>query len=211
MDPDPLDRLHSALRRRRWKDADLLTGSLLRQAVRFDRDAEQLIGLDVLDRVNALWSTASDGRFGTARQLKVYREEARGDHERFATYVGWRRKGRYLLYCDLTFDLSAPPGHLPTGGPDGLFGEMGLDLPMLGMCKEIMKATLPLYTRPAAWFGSIRAAVIVKRSGKLVPKDEMREAGKFFEKRGYLPALDWLDGHIALFHRLEAGAAPPAG
>jgi hypothetical protein len=211
-DPDLLDRLERSLRRRRWKDADTLTGSLLREAVQFDREREQLTGLDVLARVDALWSEASDGRFGTGRQLEVYRDEARRDYELFATYVGWRRRGRYLLYCDLTFDLSAPPGHLPTGGPDGLFGEMGLDLPVLDELKEAMKAMIPLYTRPAALLGSVRMAVKVKRSGKWVPTDEVREAGRYFEKRGYLPALEWLEGHIALFRRLEqAGTVPPTG
>jgi hypothetical protein len=199
---DELSQLGRSLERRKWKEADRRTGQILREALRFDRDEQELIGLHRLEAVDALWSAASDGRFTVARQLRVFRDEAAQDPFRFATYVGWRRRNRFLLYSALNFDLSAPPGHLPVGGPDGLFGELGLDLGVGTELKEMWKAALPLYTKPGPMMRGAYMFAKAKVLGGRPSVGDMKAGGDYLERKGHLPAMQWLEGHIALFRRL---------
>jgi hypothetical protein len=199
---DELSQLRRSLERRKWREADRRTGQLLREALRFDRDREALVGLDRLETVDSLWSAASDGRFTVARQVRVFRDEAALDPFRFATYVGWRRRNRFLLYSALNFDLSAPPGHLPVGGPDGLFNELGLDLGIGTELKEMWKAALPLYTKPGPMMRGAYMFAKAKVLGERPSVGDMKAGGDYLERKGHIPALEWLEGHVALFRRL---------
>jgi len=47
--------------------------------------------------------------------------------EEFATKVGWRKFGNWLPSYELTFDTTAPEGHLPVGTETFLWGSSGRD------------------------------------------------------------------------------------
>ncbi|HIK31890.1 MAG TPA: GUN4 domain-containing protein [Oscillatoriales cyanobacterium M59_W2019_021] len=52
----------------------------------------------------------SGGRFGFGVQRRIWEEVDR---------LGWRRGTLWLPYADLTFDIAAPIGHLPSWGRRG--------------------------------------------------------------------------------------------
>jgi hypothetical protein len=66
----------------------------------------------------------SDGKFGFSVQKKLYLKcggtpLGQGVSfyvwKEFCAEVGWVRQRKQVEYFDLTFDISAPPGHLPHG------------------------------------------------------------------------------------------------
>ena len=125
---DALARLAGALGAGRWREADLLTELAMKMAV--GRGAGEYLSDDdlrafpseALSAIDQLWHGHSGGRFGFSAQLAIWEElgalgiapPADGDVEReFGSRVGWLVAGRWLSYEQYTFDLSAPPGHLP--------------------------------------------------------------------------------------------------
>ncbi|MEI3651645.1 MAG: serine/threonine-protein kinase [Dolichospermum lemmermannii FEM_B0920] len=72
-----------------------------------------------LRTIDRLWLKYSNGRFGFSVQKKIY--QALGgtrNHDgkiwqAFGDKVGWRKRGSWLYYNDITFDKTAPQGHLP--------------------------------------------------------------------------------------------------
>lgn len=126
-------KLNQFLAAKKWKEADLETTSiLLRVSVReqegwmraedFQRFPCQ--DLRILDQ---LWAKYSGGRFGYRVQKGIW-ESIGGKIDldytiwcRFGDRLGWRVKGNWLNYSELTFDSEiAPLGHLPAGGVDGI-------------------------------------------------------------------------------------------
>jgi hypothetical protein len=111
-----------------WKEADLLTDQIMRQA-RAQGTADYLSDDDLrtfpcgaLSRIDDIWGRSSGGRFGFSAQLTIWESlgavgtepTADGDIERqFGDRVGWRSAGRWLSYDDYIFDVLAPAGHLP--------------------------------------------------------------------------------------------------
>jgi hypothetical protein len=72
-----------------------------------------------LRTIDQLWVKYSDGRFGFSVQKRIYqslggtREYKTDIWEKFGDKVGWRKRGKWLYYRDITFDKKAPEGHLP--------------------------------------------------------------------------------------------------
>jgi hypothetical protein len=72
-----------------------------------------------LRTIDQLWVKYSNGRFGFSVQKRIYqslggtREDNLEIWEKFGDKVGWRKRGDWLLYEDITFDKKAPEGHLP--------------------------------------------------------------------------------------------------
>ncbi len=70
--------------------------------------------------IDQLWVKYSGGRFGFSVQAKIYRElgGTRQLEERFwdafGDRVGWRVNKSWIYYKDVTFDIKAPHGHLPS-------------------------------------------------------------------------------------------------
>ena len=67
-----------------------------------------------LQTINQLWLKYSAGHFGFSVQKQIW-EEVRRNHSEFSRAVGWEVDEEWLLYSQMTFDTTAPQGHLPTG------------------------------------------------------------------------------------------------
>lgn len=69
--------------------------------------------------INQLWLHYSFKKFGFSIQKEIY-ESIGGSKDwnekvwkHFCADVGWKKRGKWLNYSELTFDLNAPRGHLP--------------------------------------------------------------------------------------------------
>jgi len=123
--------LENQLRSRQWREADGETARLMREVGDLDNSGGVLspeidrFSCADLQQLDLLWVEYSDGRFGFSVQKDIYRslggtrEYSAEIWEAFEARVGWREGGEWLLYDDLTFDLSAPVGHLPVVRVEG--------------------------------------------------------------------------------------------
>ncbi|MUG95070.1 hypothetical protein F7734_22975 [Scytonema sp. UIC 10036] len=126
-------RLCNLLKAKKWKEADYETYLVMRQAVgRSDgdwiRDSDLLnFPCTDLHTIDRLWVKYSNGRFGFSTQKKIYLEVGGlpdGKYfeeawDKFGECVKWREKAHlvyWIYYEDVTFDISAPYGHLPAFG-----------------------------------------------------------------------------------------------
>lgn len=77
---------------------------------------------DDLKIIDTLWKQASNGKFGFSVQMPIF--IANGNkpgrladdqaYARFGDQIGWRKDGEWIIFVgDLTYNLNAPPGHLP--------------------------------------------------------------------------------------------------
>lgn len=115
-----------------WKAADEETlAVMLRTVGKTERgylgpDDLQNFPCDDLRRIDKLWVSYSDGRFGFSIQKEIYISEQVGGvadgrynseaFDRFCDRIGWRVNGSYINYSQVTFDTSAQSGHLPRVG-----------------------------------------------------------------------------------------------
>ena len=134
------------LERGEWKNADKETGRIIAASVGSDGEDglsdRELASADprLFSDLDELWTAYSYGRFGFSRQAAAW-ARAEGDVGLFATFVGWRRRNAYVNYHALNFDLSAPHGHLPVGGPLGIYPRLE-DCKVDGIFREMMKSAL---------------------------------------------------------------------
>ncbi|MFN8992703.1 MAG: GUN4 domain-containing protein, partial [Pseudomonadota bacterium] len=111
----------------RWKEADAETARLMLQ-VAGRKGQGWLSGEDLknfpsedLRIINQLWLDYSNGKFGFSIQKEIYqslggtREYNKEIWKRFGERIGWKRGDKWLIYSDLTYNLDAPLGHLPSG------------------------------------------------------------------------------------------------
>lgn len=132
-------RLRQLLWLQQWEAADQETERLMLSAFEGrdmrPLDADLILRLDRVDvqTLDALWTRYSQGKFGFRRQHQVYVQQERRADE-FLVAVGWQNSmgigsvsllTRRKPYRELTFDLDAPVGHLPTWrwGVDALEGD----------------------------------------------------------------------------------------
>ncbi|MEG4858022.1 serine/threonine-protein kinase [Microcoleus sp. K1-B6] len=123
-----------------WKEADRETFKVMLKAARrekegwFDTNSIENFPGDDLRTIDQLWVKYSQGRFGFSVQKKIWLEiGGKVDYDtecKLGDRVGWRkrRKGRkgWLEYDDLTFNLEAPRGHLPSCARVFAWGGEGL-------------------------------------------------------------------------------------
>ncbi|NJM69751.1 MAG: TIR domain-containing protein [Scytonema sp. RU_4_4] len=138
-------KLRDALAAGKWKEADNETYLVMLQAVgREENDwirEEELLNFPCTDlrTIDQLWVNYSNARFGFSVQKEIYlsvggKPNGRYHKEawkKFGDRVGWRVKQSWIDYDEVTFDKTAPQGHLPVvvvqvGG--GLGGGLGLGL-----------------------------------------------------------------------------------
>jgi hypothetical protein len=110
----------------KWQEADEETARLMLKAVgrdfesSFERDELSKIPCSVFSTLDKIWLFASQGRFGFSVQKKIWESVGGAPQtddtetaERFGDRIGQYANGNWVYYDDLTFNLSAPVGHLP--------------------------------------------------------------------------------------------------
>jgi serine/threonine protein kinase len=124
-------KLRQLLTAQKWREADLETTAILLKVSNREQEgwirAEDFKKFPCQDlhTIDKLWVTYSRGRFGFSIQRRVWESLGRKieiDYTswcRFGDRLGWRVKGNWLNYSELTFNRDAAPlGHLPAGGLD---------------------------------------------------------------------------------------------
>jgi tetratricopeptide (TPR) repeat protein len=118
-------RLRELLAAGKWGEADRETAMVMLKAsgrenkgYLEDKDLETFPCAD-LHIIDQLWESFSQGRFGFSVQKRIYqRLEGTNKYklwQAFGDRVGWRVGNEWVKnYSDLTFDLTAPAGHLPS-------------------------------------------------------------------------------------------------
>ncbi|MBD2169451.1 GUN4 domain-containing protein [Calothrix membranacea FACHB-236] len=113
--------LRDLLAAKQWQSADKLTWVLMCEALNkpsgsylFTSDIENLPCED-LQIIDELWLKYSKGRFGFSIQKQIY-ESVDSDYGKFCAAIGWNlpRATSPILVQQLSFNLSAPMGHLPS-------------------------------------------------------------------------------------------------
>lgn len=132
------DELKNLLAHERWQQADTTTTYLMLYVAGrdkegyFDEESINRLSCPDLRRINDLWVEKSKGHFGFSVQKEIYTQTGntkKYDEKAFRSFVervGWYTInessqngafytiGDWVSYSDLTFDISAPKGHLPT-------------------------------------------------------------------------------------------------
>ncbi|MBW4594942.1 MAG: GUN4 domain-containing protein [Brasilonema angustatum HA4187-MV1] len=120
-------KLRDLLAAQKWKEADYETYLVMLQAVgRKEHDwirEEELLNFPCTDLriIDQLWVKYSNGHFGFSVQKEIYfsvggKLNSEYDEEawnKFGDRVGWSREENWISYEQLTFDTTAPKGHLP--------------------------------------------------------------------------------------------------
>jgi serine/threonine protein kinase len=111
----------------RWKEADEETTRVM-IAIAGKENEGWLSEKDIYNfpcqdirTIDQLWVKYSYGRFGFSVQRRIY-QSMRGTKnfyrefwDTFGDQVGWRKNKKWMYYEDLTFDITAPEAHLPSG------------------------------------------------------------------------------------------------
>jgi eukaryotic-like serine/threonine-protein kinase len=125
--------LRDLLKAGEWKQADEETERVMLAVCGREKqgwlDVEHIDNFPCSDlrTIDQLWLKYSNGRFGFSVQKRIYqslggtREYDSKIWEAFGDRVGWKKKEEWLYYSDLTFDLTAPQGHLPLWQGGGIF------------------------------------------------------------------------------------------
>jgi serine/threonine protein kinase len=121
-------KLQDLLAAGKWKQADEETRQkmleVMGQQQRGYLDNEDIENFPCKDfrTINQLWIHHSNDHFGFSVQKRIWMEEGGNFgvydstvYEKFCDRVGWRVNENWKLSSDLTFNLNAPPGHLPLG------------------------------------------------------------------------------------------------
>ncbi|MFM5887143.1 MAG: GUN4 domain-containing protein [Dolichospermum sp.] len=130
--PSQYQKLKKLLSARKWKEADEETRRIILTLA--NRGILGYLTIDnVLDIpsedisiIDNLWVKNSNGRFGFSVQKRIYqslggnRKYDQNIWKNFGKKVGWKGGllGAWKYYNDITFDIKAPEGHLPTGGKE---------------------------------------------------------------------------------------------
>lgn len=120
--------LQELLSQGKWKEADEETARIMRKVA--NKEERSSLNSDDLKKfpsadlrtIDQLWIKYSNGHFGFSIQKKIYFDcgakldgNYPGDQiwDKFCQRVGWRVNEVRKYYSQLTFDTSAPKGHLP--------------------------------------------------------------------------------------------------
>jgi uncharacterized caspase-like protein len=126
-------KLRDLLKSGKWEQADRETEAYMREVMNREKsrwlrmkDIEEFPCRD-LQNIDRLWVKYSNGKFGFSVQGKIWQDcdEQIVDSmwKVFGERVGWYKSNGGVDYHSLTFDISAPEGHLPGFGL--LWGHLG--------------------------------------------------------------------------------------
>ncbi|MEO0456627.1 MAG: GUN4 domain-containing protein [Cyanobacteria bacterium P01_A01_bin.114] len=142
-------RLQTLLAEQSWQAADLETRSILMRLISnydylypgIEPDGITALSCGDIQIMDALWSQHSDGQFGFKTQARLWQSlaavEPQQRAEQLGQQVGWRRQTPlpeenlgltlagtlWRLDTDITYEASAPMGHLPWPGVSSLVME----------------------------------------------------------------------------------------
>jgi serine/threonine-protein kinase len=121
--PSRYQKLQQLLAAGQWKEADQETTRVMLQVAGrtqdgwLDEDSINNFPCEDLRAIDQLWVKYSMSRFGFSVQKNIWLEVGgKVDYEtecKLGDLVGWRKKGSWMNYDDLTFTSQAPLGHLP--------------------------------------------------------------------------------------------------
>jgi eukaryotic-like serine/threonine-protein kinase len=112
----------------KWKDADNETIKVMCLVAGREKEGwltlEDIYNFPAADlrTIDRLWVKYSQGHFGFSVQKRIYQSldpTQQFDELIWVTFcdrVGWRVNNQWAWLDDLTFDLTAPVGHLPARG-----------------------------------------------------------------------------------------------
>ncbi|MDD1468260.1 GUN4 domain-containing protein, partial [Dolichospermum sp. ST_sed5] len=135
-------KLRDLLAQGKWKEADEETVRIMLAVGK--REKESWLDTKSLDNfpcedlhiIDKLWVKHSNGKFGFSVQQKIYQscggtlEYEPEIWEKYGEKVGWKKKkllgmgGEWITEYNITFDITAPAGHLPSG-LRGILGKGG--------------------------------------------------------------------------------------
>jgi len=118
------DDLTQLLAQSAWQAADQVTCDVLLQATNrvqqgwLDAAAIAHLPCQLLHQLDSLWRQYSGGQFGFSAQHHIYRHAISPKAFQFSRTAGWLLFEQHPFafckpYARLTFNLEAPPGHLP--------------------------------------------------------------------------------------------------
>lgn len=119
-------RLQELLSAGKWLEADQETNQLMLKVVGkedsgwIDKGGMKNFPCEDLHTIDKLWVKHSKGRFGFSVQKRIYqslggkREYDKKVWEAIGNKIGWRSNNNWLFPENLTYDLTAPQGHLPS-------------------------------------------------------------------------------------------------
>ena len=132
-----------------WKEADQETLAVMLKAV--GREKERLLNIKSIENfpckdlrtIDQLWVKYSEGRFGFSVQKRIW-ESVGKDYGKFGCSVGWCiQKGMFRMlnswpYNQLTFNTTAPHGHLPAAAVAVMAADLDL-APMFGSSLRVLR------------------------------------------------------------------------
>ncbi|WP_375471282.1 GUN4 domain-containing protein [uncultured Nostoc sp.] len=109
----------------KWKEADEETARVMLAVA--NREEEGWLDIKSIDKfpcedlrtIDQLWEKYSNGRFGFSAQKKIYQSLGGTRYydqkiwEAFGEVVGWRKRGEWLYYKHITFNIKAPEAQFP--------------------------------------------------------------------------------------------------
>lgn len=122
-------RLEAFLKGRQWREADIETSQVICQLAQREQEGwldyksiKNLPYSDLLE-IDRLWRKYSNNRFGFSIQKQIYQSLVATQTvdaqmmQKFGEIVGWRNpnSSNWYSHSELSFNLSAPEGHLPRG------------------------------------------------------------------------------------------------
>lgn len=112
--------LQNLLATKKWQQADQETWKLMCQILNKPTYTSFIFGTDLeniscqdLQTIDQLWTKYSKGRFGFSIQAQIY-HHCDSDYGQFCAAVGWNLYYSTSPKQKLSFNLSAPSGHLPS-------------------------------------------------------------------------------------------------
>ena len=141
-------KLYDLLKAGKWEEADKETARVMLVVAKRKKegwlDTESMDNFPCADlrTIDQLWVEYSNGRFGFSVQERIYRglggtrEYNREIWEKFGEKIGWKKRGRWLYYKNVTFDKKAAEGHLPSfwfgANPSSYYRNLGAGLDGFG-------------------------------------------------------------------------------
>lgn len=116
--PSIYRKLHDLLTTGNWQEADQETAAVMLKIASREKegwlrveDISRFPSLD-LNTIDLFWEQYSNGHFGFSVQKQIW-QRVGNNYVTFGDRIGWRNRGSWLNYSQLTFTATAPEGHLP--------------------------------------------------------------------------------------------------